>query len=356
MDSGDLRTDSAPAPAAGGERLADQPATTPASKRPPPAFDWRDFLLLGMAKYGTIVALVAMLVGFSLVRTSTFATKANAIAIFSEIAIIAIVAAGLTIGLAAGVFDLSIGYVASFAGVLVTGFMSMQGLSIPAAIVLTLVVCGIIGLINGLIVTKANVSSFIATLGTGTVVIGLNYAYNSGVEIAEGIPNGFISINLTKVLGIPLPVFIMAGVVGALWIVLNRTVLGQNIQAVGGNREASRLAGVPVDRIQIYALIISSVCAGAGGVLLAAKLGSGSPTAADGYLLTAFAAAFLGSVALRDGEFHILGTVIGVLVVDVGFNGLSLLGVATYYEYIFTGLLLIVAVAGSTLARRFVGR
>jgi ribose transport system permease protein len=354
MDSGDLRTDS-PAPAADGERPAGQPATTPASK-PPPAFDWRDFLLLGMAKYGTIVALVAMLVGFSLVRTSTFATTANAIEIFSEIAIIAIVAAGLTIGLAAGVFDLSIGYVASFAGVLVTGFMSMQGLSIPAAIVLTLVICGILGLINGLIVTKANVSSFIATLGTGTVVIGLNYAYNSGVEIAAGIPNGFISINLTKVLGIPLPVFIMAGVVGALWIVLNRTVLGQNIQAVGGNREASRLAGVPVDRIQIYALTISSVCAGAGGVLLAAKLGSGSPTAADGYLLTAFAAAFLGSVALRDGEFHILGTVIGVLVVDVGFNGLSLLGVATYYEYIFTGLLLIVAVAGSTLARRFVGR
>jgi ribose transport system permease protein len=317
---------------------------------------WRRFLLLGMAKYGTIIALLTMVVVFSFARTSTFATTANAVEILSEIAIITIVASGLTVGLAAGVFDLSIGYVASFAGVLATGLMSMQGRSVSAAILITFAVCGAIGVVNGIIVTKANVNSFIATLGTGTVIIGLNYAYNSGVEVTQGIPNQFISINLTRVFGIPLPVFVMAGAIGVLWVVLNRTVLGQNIQAVGGNREASRLAGVPVERVQIYALVISAICAGAGGMLLAAKLGSGSPTAADGYLLTAFAAAFLGSVALRDGEFHIFGTVIGVLIVDVGFNGLTLLGLATYYEYIFTGLLLIVAVAGSTLARRFAGK
>jgi ribose transport system permease protein len=351
----DLEVESDPTASPSLERAIHSPGATAASVEGNHPRDWRRFLLLGMAKYGTIIALVAMIVVFSIARTSTFATTANVVAILSAVAITAIVSAGLTIALAAGVFDLSIGYVASFAGVLVTGLMSMQHYSVPVAILITLGVCGVIGFINGILVTKANISSFIATLGTGTVVVGLNYLYNSGGEVAQGIPNSFTAISLNKLLGVPLPVFIVGAAMLGLWVVLNRTVLGENVQAVGGNRVAARLAGVPVDRVQIYALVICAICAGAGGILLAAELGSGAPTAGDGYLLTAFAAAFLGSVALRDGEFHIVGTVVGVLIVGVGFNGLTIVGVSTYFEYVFNGGLLIVAVAGSTLARRFAG-
>jgi ribose transport system permease protein len=321
-----------------------------------PDADWQRIVLIALSKYGTIVALVVMVVGFSLAEPSIFPTASNVVDILTQVAITGVIASGLTIGLAAGVFDLSIGYVASFAGVLVTGLMANQHLGVASAIVVALAVCGLIGLLNGLIVTKANVNSFIATLGTGTIVVGLNFAYNSGVAVALGVPDSFMSINLTKVLGIPLPVFITAAVALVLWTVLNRTVIGQNVQAVGGNDEAARLAGVRVDRTRMFALIVSGLCAGAGGILLAAKLGSGQTTAADGYLLTAFAAAFLGSVALRDGDFHILGTIIGVITVGVGFNGLAIIGAATFYQYVFNGGLLILAVAVSTVARRLVAR
>lgn len=317
---------------------------------------WERFALLVMAKYGTVVALVGMIAAFSIADPGLFLTTSNIVNILGQIAIIGVIASGLTIGLAAGVFDLSVGYVASFAGVLVTGLMVNQHLPIPAAIVVTLASCAGIGLVNGLIVTKTGVNSFIATLGVGTVVIGGNFAYNSGVAVALGVPDSFLKINLTKVIGIPLPVFITIGIVLVLWILLNRTVFGNNVQAVGGNADAALLAGVRVDRVQIYALVTSSLCAGAGGIMLASKLGSGQTTAADSYLLTAFAAAFLGSVALRDAEFHIIGTVIGVVTVGVVFNGLSIIGADTFYQYVANGGLLVMAVAMSTVARRLAAR
>ena len=145
----------------------------------------------------------------------------------------------------------------------------------------------------------------------------------------------------------------MAIVLGLLWLVLNRTPLGQRIQAVGANTEAARLAGVRVDRTKIAAFVIAGVCAAITGVLLASLLGSGTVSAADGYLMDSFAAVFIGSATLRDGRFHIVGTLVGVLVVNVGFNGLSLLGTPTFWQYIFKGGILVLAVALSTIARRY---
>lgn len=154
-------------------------------------------------------------------------------------------------------------------------------------------------------------------------------------------------------LGLPNPIWIMAAVLALLWVVLNRTDLGQRIQAVGGNIEAARLAGIPVDRIKITAFVITGVCAALTGVLLASLLGSGTASAADSYLLDAFAAVFLGSATLRDGEFHILGTLIGVIIINTGFNGLSIFGAETFYQFLFKGGILVLAVALSTVARRY---
>jgi len=240
----------------------------------------------------------------------------------------------------------------SFTGVLVTGFMSNHGLPVFVAILVALAVGASIGLVNGLLMTKVGVNSFIATLGTGTVLLGLTFALNQGLPVSTGIPSSFLSLGLNAFLAVPVTVIVLIALGIVLWLFLNRTVLGQYIQAVGGNRDAARLAGINVDRSQILAFVITATCAGLGGILLAAKLGSGQVNAGDGFLLDAFAGCFLGSVALRDGEFHVVGTLIGVLTVGVGLNGLALWGLATFWGNVFSGSLLVVAVGLSTLARR----
>jgi len=309
--------------------------------------------LMLFARYGTLLALGVMFIAFS-IQASGFLTTGNLLNVLSQISITAIIAGGLTIVLAAGEFDLSIGWVASFAGVMVTGLMAHQHLSILVAILVALALGASIGIFNGLIVTKLGVNALIATLGTGTVVVGFNYLYGSGLSISLGIPPSFSNIALSKAIpSIPNPIVIMAAVFALLWVFLNLTARGQEVQAVGGNAEASRLSGIRVERVKILAFAISGTCAAAGGVLLASLLGSGQSTAGDSYLLDAFAAVFLGSAALRDGEFHIVGTLIGVLTVGIGFNGLALFGAATFYQYMFKGGLLIAAVALSSIARRY---
>jgi ribose transport system permease protein len=252
-----------------------------------------------------------------------------------------------------GELDLSIGYSASFAGVLVTGLLVNQGWPVILSSAVVLLVTVIIGLVNGAIVTKAKVNSVIATLGTGAIIVGLNYAYSTGKPIATGVPENFLNLALGKVFGvIPNNIITMFVVLTLLWIIINRTEVGQWIQAVGGNVSAARLSGIRVDRVVIFSFVITAICAGITGILLASLIGSGTTTAGDAYLLNAFAAVFLGSATLRDGEFHILGTFIGVLIIGIGFNGLAIIGVPTFFQYIFQGAILVGAVALSSIARQ----
>jgi ribose transport system permease protein len=316
----------------------------------------RKRVLHAASHYGTVMVLVALIIGFSISYPDLFPTVDNAISILSQVAILGIIAGGLTIALVAGEFDLSVGYLASFSGVLVTGFMTKQGMPLVLAIAATCAVSLLVGLVNGLLVTKVGVNSFITTLGIGTVLVGFNFAYNSGIAIAAGVPESFQNFSINRVFGLPKPVLVTVAVLAVLWVVLNRTQFGLNVRAVGGSNQAALLAGVHVDRTRIAALMVSSLCAGISGILLASQLGSGQPTAGDGFLLQAFAAAFLGSVALRDAQFHIIGTVIGALTIGVGFTGLAIAGAPTYFQYLFNGGLLVGAVALSTLARRMKDR
>jgi len=309
--------------------------------------------LAGLSKYGTIGGLFLLIIIFSILLPYDFPTPRNLTNILTQVSLTAIIAGGVTLPLVVGEFDMSIGYQASFAGVLVTGLMANQHISYPEAIVIVLVVGALFGLINGLIVTKFAVNAFVATLGTGTVIVGLNYAYSNGTPITAGLPAAFINLGNGSLAGIPISIIVMVVVLVLLWVLLNRTDLGQSIQAVGGNIEASRLSGIRVDRVKILAFVLSGLCASLTGILLAARLGSGEPTAGDGYLLDSFAAVFLGSAALRDGEFHIIGTFIGVLLVGVAFNGLGILGAPTFWQYVFQGALLVIAVAMSSVARKY---
>jgi len=309
-----------------------------------------------IGRYGAIFVLVGMIVVFIILEPDTFATKDNFINILNQSALTAIIAMGLTFPLVAGEFDLSIGYQASFGGVLCAGFIQKSGMPIPVAMLLVVAIGCIIGLANGLIVTRVGVNALITTLGVGTIVLGLNYAYTSGLPVTLKDPGSFISITFNKLLGIPYPVYIMLVIAVILWVLLNRTSVGQSMQAVGGNAEASRLSGIRVDRVRVITFIIAAVCAAITGILLASRTGSGAVDAGDSYLLSAFAATFFGSAVLRDGQFHIIGTLLGVLTVAVGFNAMAILGLDTYYQYLFQGALLIFAVGVGTIARRQAAR
>jgi ribose transport system permease protein len=303
--------------------------------------------------YGTIIALAVMIVTFAIVEPDTFLTIYNLRNIVGDMAISAIIAAGLTVPLVGGDFDLSVGYLSSFCGLLVVGLLSQNQMPIPVAIAVVLGVGVLVGILNGLIVSKIGVNAFIATLGTGTMVVGLNYSYSNGVPLELTHSLDFTKLSIGRIFGFPKLFLIMVAVIGLLWVALNRTVQGQHIKAIGVSAENARRAGIAVDRSRIVAFAISGTCAAISGILLSSNLGSGQTTAGDGFMLTSFAAAFLGSAALREGQFHILGTLVGVLTVAVGNNGLAMIGAPIFTQYVFSGGLLVVAVALGGIGRRY---
>ena len=306
-----------------------------------------------LGRYGTIVGLLLIVAVFSALAPAAFPSFSNFLNVLNQASLSMIIAGGLTVAVIVGELDLSLGFLASLAGVLVTGLIVNQKLPVSVAILAVLGGGALVGVWNGLIVTKAKVNSVIATLGTGTILVGLNFAYTTGAPIAAGVPDSFLDIALGRWLGIPHNVFIMALVVALLWVLVERTPVGQSIQAVGGNPVAAQLSGIDVDRVKILGFVVAGVCAALTGILLASSLGSGTTGAADSYLLTAFAAVFLGSATLRDGEFHVIGTCVGVLIIAIGFNGLAIFGAPTFYQYLFQGAILILAVGLSSLGRLF---
>jgi ribose transport system permease protein len=330
------------------EGTIEQAAKASAAQGAAPGNAQRILLLTG--RYGTPGVLVLLLIGFS-AASPAFLTGQNLLNVLNQSATLAIVAGGLTLPLVAGKFDLSFASVVSLSGILAVGFLERSGLPWFAAMLLALAAAGVIGLVNGLLVAQLRIDPIVATLGTSTMLLGINYAYSNGTPITLK-PGPFTDIARASVLGVPAPIILTAVVLGGLWVALNFTLLGHHMQAVGTNQVAARMAGVRVARITVTAFVICGVCAGLAGILLSARIGSGQVTAGDGYLLNAFAAVFLGASVLRDGDFHILGTLVGVLIVTVTFNGLSLLGAESYVQFLFQGGILVAATALSSTSRR----
>ncbi|MGW5416860.1 ABC transporter permease [Actinomadura geliboluensis] len=312
-------------------------------------------VLAFLARHGTVIVLAAMIVGFGIARPAQFLSDRNLINVLNESALLAIVAGGLTYVLVAGQFDLSFANVISFSGILCVGLMERNGLPVPAAIGSVLLAAVLVGAVNGLLVAHLRINAIVATLGTSTILLGVNFAYSNGAAITLEA-GAFTDLARGRPGGIPIPVLIMIGVLVVLWVILNRTLLGHHLQATGSNPVAARLAGVEVGRVTVAAFVGVAVCAALSGVLLSARIGSGMVTAGDGFLLSAFAAAFLGASVIRDGQFHILGTFVGVLIVSIAGNGLAILGAQSYALYLVQGSVLLAAVALSTTSRRLLGQ
>jgi ribose transport system permease protein len=309
------------------------------------------------ARYGTLVSLAGLLVAFSLARPEVFPTVDNVLNIMNQISILGTIAFGLTVCLVMGLFDLSIAAMATLGGYVATLLLVRypDTVGVPFAVLASIVVCALIGVVNGLIVSYLGISAFIATLATGSIITGSVLGLSDSKTIITGIPDAFMAIGQGSIFGVSNPILIMLGVGFVLWLMLEHTQLGRHLYAIGGNAEASRLSGIAVKRYAPFALAVCAACAGLGGLMAAAVLGAGRPQGVgDTYLLNAFAAVFIGASSLRPGTFHVLGTLIGVLLIGVINNGLSVMGVPTYWQYIVQGVLLVIALfsAGVLTMRR----
>ena len=286
---------------------------------------------------------VVIFVVFSLWVPDTFLTWTTWRTLIDSEAIPAIVAVGLVLPLAAGAFDLAIGSELGFSTVFIAWLMAKQGLPVVAAIIVAIVGGGLIGVVSGLLVVRARIDSFIATLGVSSILIA-GVSWVSGGNQILGLSSGYTKLGGNQIFGLTLPVYFMLVIALIVFYVLERTTIGRRIYATGGNLEAARLAGVRVSMVIVGSLVACGVLAAIGGVLLAADLEVGDPTVGPGYLLPAFTAAFLGSTQFRGGRFNVWGTVVATYVLATGVKGLQLAGAPTWIPDLFNGVALLIAV------------
>ncbi len=314
-------------------------------------------LLSFLARYGTILSLIALIVFFSFMRPEVFATTRNMLNVLNQVSILGIIAIGLTVCLVIGQFDLSIGALATFGGYMAARFLMEIGpangtpMVVAGVVLLVLGMAVIIGIINGALVSYLGISAIVETLAMSFIVTGaiLGISRSRTISPVE-IPDAFKIIGQGSIAGIPNPVLILIATAIILWLFLEHTQPGRNMYAIGGNKEASRLSGIPVKRYALVAMGICAACAALGGMVAAANLGAGRPQGVgDVYLLNAFVAVFIGASTLRPGKFHVLGTAVGVLMIGVINNGLSVMGVPSFWQFIVQGVLLILALISASM-------
>ncbi|WP_345383812.1 ABC transporter permease [Pseudonocardia yuanmonensis] len=306
-----------------------------------------------LSRYGTLVGFVLMLIVFSTLADA-FLTASNVANVLKAAAAMGVLSIGLTIVLTLGDFDLSIGYTATGAGMLAAG--TAQSFGMVGGTAAALLFGAGVGLVNGLIVTRLGVSAFIATLGVGQIITGWLLAYNGGVQVSGDLPPDFTLLGRGTIGPIPLMVIVWFAVAVAAYLLMERTVVGRRMYAVGGNPVAARLSGIDGKRVRLLAFVLSGLLAGLGGLMLTSSLGVGNPTAAVSYLLPAFAASFIGAATLREGQFHVGGTIVGVLMLSFLANGLVVTGVERAWTTAAQGIVLVAAVTISTFARKVAAR
>ena len=299
--------------------------------------------------YGTFAGFVLLVAIFAVLRSDVFLSLNNLRNITEQVAILAIAASVMTMVMVVGDFDLSIGTLASLCGVVVAERL-IAGWGVLPSIALALLIGAIGGLINGWLVAYAGLSAFVATLATMTAYRGASLWYTDGGTLFSGIPEAFRSIGQGSMLGVPNSVWIMLVIFLLVWVTLEQTKLGRRWYAIGGNQQASYLAGINVQWLRLLAFACTGLGAAVAGIVLTSRLFSAHPTAGEPLMLNSIAAVFLGMTMFREGEAHALGSLFGVLILGVLNNGLNILGINSYIQSMLTGTIIVAAVLLSGLA------
>jgi len=270
-----------------------------------------------------------------------FATSSNLLDMALATSVIALLAAGQTFVIILAEIDLSVGAILGFSAVITA--MTLQHHSTATGIIVGLLVGAAAGLINGLLVTKTRMPSFIATLATMSILSGLTLQFTQGNPVGVSAHN-FQNIGLAKIAGVPMPVLMMAAVFIVFGILLARTRYGRYVYATGDNAEAAKLSGISVDRVKILAFVISGALAALAGFIITARLSTAEPTAGSGLELDAIAAVIIGGASLSGGQGNLIGTIVGALTLGVIDNGMNLLNVNPFMQSVVKGLVILVAV------------
>lgn len=299
----------------------------------------------------SIFVVVLVVAAFLTWQSPNFLSRANLTALVLGLSFDGIMAVGMTILLISGGFDLSIGATLALAGATAGYAMTKLGVDAPVAILIGLLTGAGVGLANGLIIARVGVNPLIATLGMQQIVRGIVLLLTAGYGIPN-LPDSFNQIGQGKLFSFQYPIWIMLVVVVVGEILLRRWRFFRQSYFIGGNERSARLSGINVDRVKILNYVLMGVLAGLAGLLLTGRMGTASVSAGMGVDLRVISACVIGGASLAGGEGSVLGSLLGVVLMALIFNGLNLLGINVYWQTIVIGLVLVLTVAADALSRR----
>ncbi|QEE45216.1 ABC transporter permease [Rhizobium sp. WL3] len=302
--------------------------------------------------YGLVILMFGLILLFSILLPTTFPTMLNVRAILSDKAIIALLSLAAMIPMVAGRIDLTVGYGIVLWHILAISLQTLYGFPWPVAVAIVLVLGVVIGALNGLLVEVARIDSFIATLGTGTVLYAIALWHTGGRQMVGALPDAFYAINGTFVFGLPITAIYVLVITFVLWIALEYTPIGRYLYAIGANQRAAELNGIPTRKFVIGAFVTSGLLTALAGVLLASKLRIGQASVGLEFLLPALVGAFLGSTTIKPGRVNVWGTIVGVMILAVGISGIQQFGGSFWVEPLFNGTTLLIAIGIAGYAQR----
>jgi ribose transport system permease protein len=302
---------------------------------------------------GVLIMIVVVVVLVS-AATPNFLKPGNVSSLLITAAILAVPALGMTLAIAMGSLDLSIGSLQALTACTVAGLLTVVG--IPLSIAGTLLLGALVGLANGLLITRLHVPAFVATLGMMSVLRGAALIVTDGQSILLMGQDEFARLNSGQILGVPIPVLMALGVFAVLYVVMRQTPFGQHICAIGGNERAARATGLRVERVKVAVFMIVGITAALSGVMLTSQLMIVDGTLGVGLELRAIAIVVLGGTSLMGGNANMLGTLLASVLLAVISSALNILRVEPFYQYLALGLLLIIALALDTMRRAVIRR
>jgi ribose/xylose/arabinose/galactoside ABC-type transport system permease subunit len=321
----------------------------PAAAEEPAGLERTSLVRRILGTYGIIIVLVALCLMFGALSPVFFSSE-NVLNILRQVAVVGIVAVGMTFVILTGGIDLSVGSIIGIASVFTAKAM-LAGMPVVWAVALTLVMCALFGLFNGLIVNELFIPPLVATLGTMTAVRGVAFIISGGLPVF-GFSNSLSFLGQGYLWMIPFPVVVMALTFALGFVVLDATRFGRYVYGVGGNEEATRLSGIGVKAVKALVYTISGFLSGLAGVVLLSRINSGQPKAGQGYEMDVITAVVIGGVSISGGEGNLLLVVAGVLIMGVLSNGMILLNIDEYVQWVVKGLVLLAAVGFDRVSQR----